>query len=86
MPGPQINTILRIDAVWMAVSVDDDGTEGMCAFLGGDGIWMPLLAADEARLPFILEQAAMIAKRDKRLVRVIRLHSREEVGKMDGRS
>lgn len=86
MPGPQINTLRRVDAVWMAVSVDDDGTEGVCAFRGANGVWIPLLAADEARLPFILEQAAIIAKRDQRLVRVIRLHSREEVGQMDGRS
>lgn len=85
MPGPQENTLRRIDSVWMAVSVDDDGTEGMCAYLAPSQQWIPLLAADGERLPFILEQAAFIAKRDQRLVRVVRLHSREEVGVMDGR-
>lgn len=86
MPGPQLNTLRRIDSVWMAVSVDDDGTEGVCAFLGPTGIWTPLLAADEERLPFIREQAAFIAKRDKRLVRIVRLTTREEFEVMDGRS
>lgn len=85
MAGPQINTLRRIDAVWMALSVDDDGTEGVCAFLGANGVWMPLLAADEARLPFILEQGALIAKRDQRLVRIVRLHGRQEIAAMDGR-
>jgi hypothetical protein len=85
MPGPQINTLRRIDSVWMAVSVDDDGTEGVCAFLGPNGNWMPLLAADEGRLPFIREYAAFIAKRDQRLVRIVRLTTREEVEAVDGR-
>lgn len=84
MPGPQLNTLRRIDSVWMAVSVDDDGTEGMCAYLGPSG-WIPLLAADEDRLPFVLAQAAIIATRDQRLVRIVRLTTREEVETMDGR-
>jgi len=85
MPGPQLNTMLRIDSVWMAVSVDDDGTEGICAFLGPTG-WMPLLAADEARLPFIRETAEFIAKREQRLVRIVRMDHRSEFEQFDGRS
>jgi hypothetical protein len=84
MPGPQLNTLRRIDAVWMAVSVDDDGTEGLCATLI-DGAWIPLLAADKERLPFILEQARGVAKRDQRLVRIVRLHARTEIEQIDGR-
>lgn len=82
--SPQLNTLLSVDKVWMAVSVDDDGTEGICATMI-NGQWLPLLAADEERLPFIMDQARMIASTQKRLVRIIRLHSREEVGLIDGR-
>ena len=86
MPGEQFNALLRIDSCWMAVSVDDDGTEGLCAvFMGERYGWMPLLAADEARLPFILEKAEEIAKTRQQLVRIVRLTTREEVGKFDGR-
>lgn len=84
MAGPQINTILRIDEVFAAISVDDDGTEGICAVrIGND--WMPLLAADKSRLPFVEKQAEMIAKAQSRLVKIIRLHSREELRQIDGR-
>jgi len=85
MAGPQSNTLLRIDSVFMALSVDDDGTEGVCAVMV-NGMWMPLLAADEKRLPFIKEQAAFVAKRDNRLVRIVKLTSREEVEVIDGRN
>lgn len=78
------NTIRRIDAVWAAVSVDDDGTEGLCAVFTGSG-WMPLLAADEDRLPFVRQQAAIIATRDSRKVYVIRLAERSVIEEFDGR-
>ena len=78
------NTILRIESVWAAVSVDEDGTEGMCAIFTGQG-WLPLMAADEVRLPFIREQAAIIAHRDQRRVKIIRLTERSVVEEFDGR-
>lgn len=80
-----MNRLPRIDSVWMAVSVDDsDGSEGICAILH-NGMWMPLVAADEARLTSITEEAERIAATQGRLVRVIKLHSREEVKVIDGR-
>ncbi|WP_292449511.1 hypothetical protein, partial [Mesorhizobium sp.] len=66
------------------LSVDDNGTEGVCAVLVDDA-WMPLVAADKQRLPFLQQQAAIIARRDQRLVRIVRLHDREEVSQVDGR-
>ncbi|TGQ46647.1 hypothetical protein [Mesorhizobium sp. M00.F.Ca.ET.216.01.1.1] len=84
MSGPQINKLLRVDQIWMALSVDDNGTEGVCAVLVDDA-WMPLVAADKQRLPLLQQQAAIIARRDQRLVRIVRLHDREEVSQVDGR-
>jgi len=84
MRGPQINHLVRIDSLWAAVSVDDDGTEGLIASLH-NGTWLPLIAADETRLPFIIEQAEILAAAQGRLIRIIKLHSREEVRAIDGR-
>lgn len=84
MPGPQINTLTRIDAIYAAISVDDDGTEGICGFLSTTG-WLPLITADPKNLHFIREQAEFIAKRDQRLVRIVKLTTREEVELVDGR-
>jgi len=80
------NHLTRIDAVWMAISVDpDDETEGVCAFLL-NGAWTPLIAADEARLPFVRQKAAQIAEETGMLVKLIRLSTREEVESFDGRN
>jgi hypothetical protein len=76
---------LRIDAVWMAVSVDENGDEGVCA-VNVNGSWMPLLAADEARLPFVIQQATDIAAATQQLIRIVRLTVREEIKTIDGRS
>lgn len=80
----QLNTILRIDSVWMALSVDDDGTEGVCAFMSNNG-WVPLVAADENRLADIRKMARQIAYSENRLVRIVRMTTREEVELIDGR-
>lgn len=72
------NTIVRIDQIWAAVSVDpDDNTEGVCAVQMNDH-WMPLIAADEERLPFIREQAARLASLGRK-IKIIRLTTREVV-------
>lgn len=84
MSGPQLNTLPRIDAVWMAVSVDDDGSEGVCAVMV-DGTWMPLLAADENRLADIKAAASNIAKQQNRLVRIVKMTTREEIANYDER-
>jgi hypothetical protein len=84
MVDQEKNAIIRIDSVWMAVSVDIDGMEGVCAVYQ-NGMWMPLLAADEKRLPFILEKAAMIARERQQLIRIVRLNAREAITEFDGR-
>ncbi len=71
-----------IDQVWAIVSVDpEDNTEGICAsFIGG--MWVPLLAADEARLPFIMEQGIKLAGSEQyhnKTIKLIKLTTREEI-------
>lgn len=74
------NTIRRIDNVWMVVSVDpNDNTEGVCAApTGREALMVPLIAADEERLPWIREKAQVLANLGLK-VKLIRLTTREEV-------
>lgn len=74
---------LRIDAVWMAISVDDNGNEGVCA-AEINGMWMPLVAADEKRLEWIIATARRIAQVTKRQIRIIKLTTREEIEMIPG--
>ncbi len=73
----------RIKSVWMAISVDEDGDEGLCAFLGPDGLWMPLVATDEKRLELITEKAKEIAHTTGRLIHIIRFDTRTTVQVID---
>ncbi|MGO8241286.1 hypothetical protein ACC806_34680 [Rhizobium ruizarguesonis] len=78
--------ILSINQVWMAVAVDADGTEGICAvYAPASGSWLPLLAADEARLPWMMEMAREVARERQALVRIVKMHGREELERIDGR-
>ena len=54
------NTQLRIDEVYVFVSSDETG-EGVCAMVR-DGLAVPLIAADEARMKSLLPIARLIAK------------------------
>jgi dihydroorotase-like cyclic amidohydrolase len=74
---------LRIDAVWMAISVDENGNEGVCA-AEINGMWMPLVAADEARLEQIIATARRIAQVTKRQIKIIKLTTREEIEVIPG--
>lgn len=76
----------RVKTVWMAISVDEDGDEGLCAFLGPDGLWMPLVATDEVRLALIIEKAKEIAHDTGRLMRISRFDARTEVKVIDPRN
>lgn len=74
------NTLLRIDNIWAFVSTDKDGHEGLCAaplWRGGDPI--PMIAADEARLANLIPLAEHLSKIAGMTIRLIRLHTREEV-------
>jgi hypothetical protein len=80
------NTLLRIDKIWAAISVDEEGNEGLVGFYSAQTKgWMPLVAADEARLVNVKEMAQKIARKQQCLVRLIELSTRVEIQKWDGR-
>lgn len=74
----------RMEGVWLAISVDEDGDEGLCAFLDtATGMWMPLVATDETRLALIVEKAKEIAHTTGRLIHIIRFDTRSTVQVID---
>lgn len=74
-----------IESVWVAVAVDDaEQIEGLCAVQIGHRM-MPLIAADEQRLPFVRTEAERIARESGQVIRLIRLTTREVIETIDGR-
>lgn len=73
------NELLRIDAIYAFVSVDDDGNEGLCGATMPDGMWMPLIGADEKRLIALMPIAEELAHRSRREIKLIKLTTREEL-------
>ena len=73
------NTLLRIDAIWAFVSVDEQGHEGLCAVTLPQLGLTPLVAADEARLVSLMPFARRLAAESRRSIRLIKLTTREDV-------
>lgn len=73
------NTLLRIDAIYAFVSVDDDGTEGVCAMTTPGLGLTPLIAADETRLKQLIPLAESLARTSGMKIRLIKLTTREEI-------
>lgn len=73
------NQLLRIDEVWMFVSVDATG-EGVCAApLMGPGSLVPLIAADAARLKSLIPVARKLAKDSNTQVKLVKFSQRTEL-------
>jgi hypothetical protein len=73
------NEQLRIDEVWLFISVDETG-EGVCgAPLAGPGSLVPLIAADEARLKSLIPIARQVARASGKQVKLIKLSQRTEL-------
>lgn len=68
----------EIGAVYAVVAVHADGDEGVAAMLQGS-TWVPLLAADPARLASIVEAARVLARRHGQKLRVVKFSTRELV-------
>jgi hypothetical protein len=70
------NTMPEIGAIWAFLSVDNDGNEGVCACRIG-GVIVPLVAADEARLIALREQAEYLAAQSERKIMLVKFSKRE---------
>lgn len=69
----------KIEAVWLFISMDDDGDEGIPAMMGPDGVWLPLLAADRQRVDDLRPMAQEVATASGREVRLVEFTVMDEV-------
>lgn len=78
------NHLLRIREVYLFVSVDDAGNEGVCAApVLGPGSVVPLVAADEDRLRLLFPWARQVAIVTGKRIRLLKLTTRTEVMEID---
>lgn len=76
MNDPLHNHPARIDDVYMFVTTDAQGNEGIPTYLS-DGIFYPLVAGDPARLVLIQEKAEIIASLSGQTLCLYKFSSRE---------
>lgn len=70
---------LRIEQMFAFVVVDDDGTEGIPAFMGPDRVAMPLTGADMERVESLRPLAQKIATQLGKPITLVRFENRTEV-------
>lgn len=68
----------KITELYAFAAVADDGDEGIASFLAGDK-WMPMVAADKARLEQFTPIAKEMSKATGKTIRVLRFSNRETI-------
>jgi hypothetical protein len=69
-PGKGIG--FRIERMWAFLVIHDDGDEAVPAMAGPDGIWVPMIAADQERLSQLRPHAESMAKMLGKEIRLVR--------------
>ena len=70
----------RISHVYAFISRDPaTDEEGVCGFMGADGVMWPMVAANEERLTQLRPLARWVAQRSGRPVTLARFTTREEM-------
>ena len=72
------NHLLSIDEVYVFISKDEKGNEGVIGQKIGDS-WMPFVAADKARLDALILMARELAKHTNKKIKLIKLTKREDI-------
>jgi hypothetical protein len=73
----------RIGSVHAYVVLAENGDEGIAAFLS-DGVWMPMICADMARVESMRPMARRIAKATGQEVRLVKFATRTDVETIGG--
>lgn len=74
-----MNGPLRITEMFAYVVIDDDGTEGVPAFPGPNGLVLPMMGADTARAAALRPIAERMARELHKPLTLLRFTLREEV-------
>jgi hypothetical protein len=74
----QPKTLLRIDEVFVFIAKDVDG-EGVPAFMTPDGMMLPMVCADKARVDSLREMAKRMVRETRNKITLCRFSLREEI-------
>jgi hypothetical protein len=80
------NELLRIEKLWIYVSRDAAGNEGVCAAQFPNGMLAPLIAADQARLASLTPIAEQLAALTDKEIVLVEFSTRTELRKIEGPS
>ena len=81
------NTMPRIDHVWVYLSRDVNGNEGLCATVDlVRGALMPLIAADEERLKQLTPIAETLAAESGMTITLAKFTRRSDIREIRGKS
>jgi hypothetical protein len=72
----------RIDHLWAFIAENETG-EGLAGFWDPSSGWMPMVAADEARVGSLRLMAERIARESGKTIRLLRFDVRTEVETID---
>jgi hypothetical protein len=72
----------KITALFAFVCTEADGSEGVPAFTTTDGLVVPLLGADEARIYSLRPMAQVISDISRRPMRMVRFTGMEVIGEV----
>jgi len=71
----------KIETLWAYVSENEKDDEGICGYQDPrTQQWLPLIAADKERLQLLRPFAHQIAKVTKKKIKLVKFHSREDIG------
>lgn len=74
----------RLRELWAYLAVDPaDDQEGVAAFLGPGGMWMPMIGGDERRIRDLEPQARQLARHSGRKMRLVKFTVREDLKEID---
>lgn len=79
------NVMPRINSLWVYLSRDKDGNEGLCAApVGPGGMILPLIAADPERLKLITPLAEQLAKFTGMTIVLVEFTTRADLREITG--
>jgi hypothetical protein len=75
---------LGINEIWAYISVDNEGNEGICAFLSNtSGAMMPMVCADRERVEQLRPIAKQLAKISPYPIKLVKFSLREDVEQIE---
>jgi len=68
---------MTINKIYAFVSIEDDGTEGVCAvYSNSENCWMPLITGNEKNIKAMTVMAEVVKKKSKETIRLVEFSTR----------